>query len=150
MKQFRNYFGVALMAIFATCLLSSCEQIKSFFSSPSSTVKKYFKALGEYDKDALKECFAEDEDVDGLPSADELKELKKAKVKFALKKIENEEVDDDEATVECVVEVSVKKKKAKGNMTITLSKEDGGWLITDAEFDEDFQEEFMEVIVEAM
>ena len=131
MKHFKNLFGMALAAIFAVCVLSSCGYVKSFFSSPSSVVEKFWKAFEEYNAKAMEKCLSSeipDEFSEQLEES--LKELKKKKVKLSLKEIVGEEIDDDEATVECVVAVSVGKKKVgKGIVTATLVKEDGKWLI---------------------
>ncbi len=146
MKQSRQFFGIALAAIFAACFLSSCEFVKGFFSSPSSTVKKYWKAMEEYDKTVIKKCLSDD--IEGGFSTEEFKQLKKAKVKFSLKKIEDEDVNEEEAeaTLECLVEISVKnKKKGKGIFTVNLAKEDGDWLITSIEPDEDIMNVLMDL-----
>ena len=49
---------MSLAAIFAVCVLSGCEYVKSFFSSPSRTAKKYLKALENYDAKAVEKCLS--------------------------------------------------------------------------------------------
>ena len=145
---------MALVAIFTACILTGCGKEKDSDddrskskSSPSAVVEKYFKALEEYDKTAIKKCFYDEHKA---PSAYKLTQMREARMKWSLKKIENEEVDAGEATVDCVVEVSMKKNKAKGGMTFILIKDDGKWLITECEPDDDFAEEYLEILMNAM
>ena len=145
MKQLRHLFDATLVAIFAACVLTGCgkasdeneddEDSKSKASSPTSAVvEKFWAAIEKYDAKAMKEYFGGEEDFDAG-----FKKMKNAKLKFSLKEIESEEVEDDKATVECVVEVFVgKEKKGKGNVTFSLVQAGDKWLITDMEPDEDF------------
>ena len=154
MKQFRHFLGMAVVAIFAACALASYGKCKNgdgdddkdsqkskpkSKSSPSAVVEKFWTAMAEYDVDAVLECNAAESEGSASYLAEGLEDMKHAEMKFSLKKIKSEEVEDDEATVECVVEVSIGKKKiGKGNFAILLAKKDGKWLITDFEPDEDF------------
>ena len=143
MKHFKNLFGMALAAIFAVCVLSSCEYVKGFFSSPSSVVEKFWKAVEEYDAKAAEKCLTDDEDY-SKELKNSLKDAKKQKIKVSLKEIVGEEIDDEEATVECVVTVTVGKKKAgKGTVTATLVKEDGKWLIDNMVEADEFKDAYL-------
>ena len=161
MKQLRHLFDMILVAVFAACVLTGCgkasdddddedEDSKSKSSSPTSAVvEKYWKAFEKYDLETMEECASEDS-TDVVLSPREVEEFKKANLKFSLKKIEDEEVEDDEATVECLVEVSVgKKKMGKCHFTATLVKEKKKWLMAGLEPGDD-SEELMEKVMKAV
>lgn len=142
MKKFKSFSLMAWIALAVIC--SGSSSISAADSSPITTAKCFFEAMEKYDMKSIEkytsaDLFAELEE--------ELTYLQMGKIEFTLKELKSESVNEEECTVEWVVEISVaNEKKGEGVIVTFLTPKEREWRVTALELNHDFQENMENIV----